>query len=546
MLVVSADTAAPHAGAAFAATLHSLAASGSTAVLLQSRAQSASSSAEGPVVAATYVNEGTTARVTSLVPSLGGSSSSAPTPAESDHAATVPLCFLLKAADVEALLTADLSQYAVASSTPGEESIVPVEAAVAYLVQRSRVEGHVLDHSFPVGAADGRPHGVPDAAAAKAASPFALQTSPLFSAAHETIHAAAYARVGVMGNPSDGFGGKTLSVTIENFRAEAFLTPSSTKSITLVPHPIYDPLTFPSLAQLSTVAGREGYSGGIRLMSASLHRFYLHCKKRGITLPDKGFAVRYHTTVPRQVGLAGSSAIITAFLRAVLRFYGYGTEEAAASIGLSRDLFPSFVLAIETEELGITAGLQDRVVQSYEGAVHMNFDPALIKSQGYGEYTQIPVAALPPLFLAYAADPSDSGRIHAPIKQRWLAGDPEVVDGMNRIASLADAAHTVASTRSYGAATSVAEKEAIVNEWGRLMSDNFNNRRKLFGECSTRDDGDVHDDLMVNCIPLTCSHSLSALSVLPFFLRRRPRARQGQHPHDRDREGMRRSWKVPW
>lgn len=41
-------------------------------------------------------------------------------------------------------------------------------------------------------------------------------------------------------------------------------------------------------------------------------------------------------------------------------------------------------------------------------------------------YTKLPASALPPLFLAYAADPSDSGRIHAPVKQRWLAGDKEV------------------------------------------------------------------------------------------------------------------------
>ena len=39
---------------------------------------------------------------------------------------------------------------------------------------------------------------------------------------------------------------------------------------------------------------------------------------------------------------------------------GYGTEEAAARIGLSRRDLPNFVLSIESEELGITAGLQVR------------------------------------------------------------------------------------------------------------------------------------------------------------------------------------------
>ena len=36
-----------------------------------------------------------------------------------------------------------------------------------------------------------------------------------------------YARVGLMGNPSDGFGGKTLSFLINNFFAEVTLTANS-------------------------------------------------------------------------------------------------------------------------------------------------------------------------------------------------------------------------------------------------------------------------------------------------------------------------------
>ena len=35
---------------------------------------------------------------------------------------------------------------------------------------------------------------------------------------------------------------------------------------------------------------------------------------------------------------------------------------------------PSFVLSIERDELGIAAGLQDRVIQVYEGLVYMDFD----------------------------------------------------------------------------------------------------------------------------------------------------------------------------
>jgi hypothetical protein len=40
------------------------------------------------------------------------------------------------------------------------------------------------------------------------------------------IRARAYARIGLLGNPSDGYFGKTISVSIQNFYAEVALTPN--------------------------------------------------------------------------------------------------------------------------------------------------------------------------------------------------------------------------------------------------------------------------------------------------------------------------------
>lgn len=170
--------------------------------------------------------------------------------------------------------------------------------------------------------------------------------------------------------------------------------------------------------------------------------------------------------------------------RLSLSVAGLADAAAAAKAGLDDARLPSFVLAVESEELGITAGLQDRVVQAYGGAVHMDFSPALLSdpSRGYGEYTRLPLDALPPLFLAYAADPSDSGRIHAPVKQRWLAGDADVVAGMAAIAALADEGKALASDRPYGSAPTAADREAVASAWAALFTRNFDGRRRLFGE----------------------------------------------------------------
>ena len=81
--------------------------------------------------------------------------------------------------------------------------------------------------------------------------------------------------------------------------------------------------------------------------------------------------------VCRQIGLAGSSAICYSCVKALMAFYGLTYRD------IPKHLLPSFVLKIENEELGINAGLQDRVVQVYEGLVYMDLSISLLNSRGY-------------------------------------------------------------------------------------------------------------------------------------------------------------------
>jgi hypothetical protein len=63
-----------------------------------------------------------------------------------------------------------------------------------------------------------------------------------------TIQHTAYARVGLLGNPSDGYFGKTLAFSVSNFVATVTLEPS--ESLVILPHPVHDPSKFASLQQL--------------------------------------------------------------------------------------------------------------------------------------------------------------------------------------------------------------------------------------------------------------------------------------------------------
>ena len=91
--------------------------------------------------------------------------------------------------------------------------------------------------------------------------------------------------------------------------------------------------------------------------------------------------------------------------------------------------FPKLILDIEKVELGIAAGLQDRVIQTYGGLVYMDFEGGESNAAG-GVYTPLDVSLLPDLYLVYNIDlGGDSGGVHADVKERWLQGNPEVTSG---------------------------------------------------------------------------------------------------------------------
>uniref|UniRef100_A0A3B3UCK5 Glucuronokinase with putative uridyl pyrophosphorylase n=1 Tax=Poecilia latipinna TaxID=48699 RepID=A0A3B3UCK5_9TELE len=275
----------------------------------------------------------------------------------------------------------------------------------------------------------------------------------------QPITCRSYARVGLMGNPSDGFNGKTIAMTISNFWAEVTLVES--QILALVPHPLNDPTEFGSLQDLFCISRREGYLGGLRLLQATCKKFYQFCSKRGIALTKQNFTLKYDTNIPRQVGLAGSSAIVSATLKCLMEFYNITDND------LPKPIRANFILSVETDELFITAGLQDRVVQVSEPLV--KFLKSAIYKRRIREFSTVMVKRtdLPRFWLAYLSDPSDSGRIHSNIRQRWLSGEPVVVEAMKTFAELTDQARSAIKERDW-------------TRLAQLMDQNFELRRSIY------------------------------------------------------------------
>ena len=268
-----------------------------------------------------------------------------------------------------------------------------------------------------------------------------------------------HARAGLLGNPSDMYGGKAISFLIRDFSARVRLWESPNLTFRL--HPEHDRVEFADLSDLVDSIRRHGYYGMQRLLFATCRRFADFAQDRGLRLRRANFTLEYETDIPRQSGMGGSSAIIIAALRCLLRFHRVPPR------ALSPAALAELALSVETEELGIAAGLQDRVVQCYGGLTYMDFSGAR------PHYARLNSRSLPRFALAYLTQEQlgtrESGSVHAPVRYRWEQRDREVRGAIRSLARCAEQGREALQARDW-------------RRLGRLMNRNFDLRRRLFGD----------------------------------------------------------------
>lgn len=270
------------------------------------------------------------------------------------------------------------------------------------------------------------------------------------------IETYAYARAGLLGNPSDGYYGKTIAVLVRNFRARVLLYPSARLEIRPSKS---DMPVFESVEELYSQTRWRGYYGGIRILQALIVRFLDYCRENNIALANRNFTIEYESTIPLRLGMGGSSAIIMAGLRALCQYFG---------VDIPLPIQAKLVLETETKEIGVPAGPQDRVIQAYEGLVYMDFRKELMETRGYGEYERLDPGLLPTLYLAYRTSLSEGTEVfHSNVKDRWRRGDPEVVNAMATWASYAERGRESLLSRNY-------------EELEKLIDANFDLRAQLY------------------------------------------------------------------
>jgi galactokinase/mevalonate kinase-like predicted kinase len=258
------------------------------------------------------------------------------------------------------------------------------------------------------------------------------------------IVASAPGRCGIIGNPTDMYGGSVISCST---RERAYVSVEPADGLIL-----------------------EADEGPVRILQrADLQLKQDHCDLlRAVIAHQRYFRLRAHlrcwSEIPFAAGLAGSTAMVVAALEAVLAFQG---------VRPVRHHLAELARSIELNYVGVVCGYQDQYMATFGGINYMDFRD----KEFYREVMSEPFATVEPLgshvaelpfVLANTGVAHHSGVVHKPIRERWLEGDREVVEAYVRIGKLAREG-----------------KKALLHEnWpllGELMNENHDLQRRLGG-----------------------------------------------------------------
>lgn len=251
-------------------------------------------------------------------------------------------------------------------------------------------------------------------------------------------------RAGIVGNPTDMYGGAVLSCSV-GMRARVTISPS--------PH-----LQLGTGGEECRISGwQDLHPHGDRFDVARAVLDYLH-------LPSLACRLDYESEIPLRSGMAGSTALVVALLAGLSRWRG-------EQISLYR--LAERARYIELNYLKVVCGYQDAYMCTFGGLTYMDFRGKQFYRQAEAELfaTIEPLAAHVkrlPFLLAFTGVQHASSAVHRPIRERWLEAEPAVVEGYKRISEIAR----------------MGKKALILQDWsllGRLMNENHAIQRDLGG-----------------------------------------------------------------
>lgn len=260
----------------------------------------------------------------------------------------------------------------------------------------------------------------------------------------KTIQCSAPGRCGIIGNPTDMYGGSVISCSVP-FRAHVKVEPCDRLEIV-----VGDQTLLVAKSDDLELCG-DSFDIG-RAVLDYMRDEPLHCR------------ISYWSDIPVKAGVSGSTALTVAVLYGLLCFKGQKSH-----------LYQVAELAryIELNHLRIVCGYQDAYMCTFGGLNYMDFRGKQFYRRASEElYATIERldAFVPelPFVLAHTGVRHSSDAVHKPLRERWLEGDPAVRDGYEAISRLAREG----------------KKALLAQNWvalGRLMNENHAIQRDLGG-----------------------------------------------------------------
>ena len=238
------------------------------------------------------------------------------------------------------------------------------------------------------------------------------------------VRATAPGRGGIIGNPSDIYGGTVVSCTIGE-RADATVSAS--------PRLIFD-----VYGQFEEVVSEQQLEFDPELhyldVAKAVWRYLRKSEyvDRGLIDPTATFHVRAHSNIPLMSGCAGSTAMLMVILAGTLAYF---------EIEIGRHELAELARLIERHELGVHCGFQDQYMIAFGGLNCVD----LRNKENHTDGVDVPYAMVEPLaddiadlpfILANTGVQRHSGEYHAAPRKRWENGDPEGIKGFERIGDI--------------------------------------------------------------------------------------------------------------
>jgi galactokinase/mevalonate kinase-like predicted kinase len=259
-----------------------------------------------------------------------------------------------------------------------------------------------------------------------------------------TIRCSAPGRCGIIGNPTDMYGGAVISCSIA-FRAQVKVESCARLEVETGGEVLV-------VRQVDDLLLRGDNFDVARAVLEYLGIGRLRCR------------ISYRSDVPIRAGVSSSTALLVAILYGVMRFRGQADS-----------LYRVAELAryIELNHFRVVCGYQDAYMCTFGGLNYMDFRGKQFYRQAAEELyaTVEPLDRFVPVLpfvLAHTGVEHSSDAVHKPLRERWLEGDPLVRQGYEEITRLAQEG----------------KKALLAQDWHRLgwlMNQNHAIQRDLGG-----------------------------------------------------------------